>query len=838
MSSAATATLIRMLLGGALRANRGRLALTVLAVALGVALATAVHLINYSAVAEMSAAVRSLAGDTDVTVRGPRVGVDEDLYPKLARREGVSVASPQLEIDAKLVDRPGTLRILALDPFRAAVIQPMLLGDAAEHLLALLEPNTALLSASAANQLALDAGQTLDVQVGTRVIGLRILGVLPANESITQPLALMDIGNAQWALDHLGVLNRIDLRLASGTDRKRFVEALNGDLPAGVRAAEIEVSAQQSVALSRAYRVNLNMLALVSIFTGAVLIYTTQWLTLLRRRTQFALLLALGMSRKQLVTLLTAEAMLIGITGTTLGIALGIGASQLGVSYTGGDLGAGFFASSITRARIDMFGLSLIVLVGIAAALLSGFLPAREVVNARLSGALRAGDEQASLARQPSLIPGIGFLVAGAILATLPPIAQLPVFGYVAIASLLIGTLVLLPAAVRGILRMPSRTRAARLKLPVEQLRGTAGYAGVSLAAIVASFSVAIAMLIMIQSFRVSLDDWLQVVLPADLYARSGSGSSAYIEPEVQSHIRSLAALRQVVFSRHTNVAMDPLGTGVTLIARDLDNADTTGLYLLGPSQLPTDDTAPAWISEAVRDRSGVSVGGRITIPIAGKAAVFTVAGIVRDYARPGGSIVIERSVYQRLSADSRATEAWIWIAANADPQRVIADLRMAVGSTNAIEIREPGLIRALSMAQFDRTFAVTYGLQAVAIVIGLFGISVGTSAQAIARRREFGMLQHLGMTRGHIAALSATEGGILGLIGALIGIALGATLSAVLIHVINAQSFHWSMETHFPATPMAAWSIVLVIAAALTAAISARQAMSTDAVMAVKDDW
>lgn len=838
MRDTASTALITMLLTGALRENRGRLLLTVLAVALGVALATAVHLINFAAIAELTTAVRALAGDADVTVRAPRAGIGEDLYPQLARRDGVSIASPALEIDAKLTDRPGTLRILGLDPFRAAVIQPVLLGDAAEHVLRLLEPDTVLLTSSAANQLMLGPDETLNVQVGTRIVGLRVVGILPVSETLTQPLAMMDIGNAQRALDHLGVLQRIDLRLTAGTDRKRFIDTLNNDLPAGVLALEVDVSARQSVALSRAYRVNLNMLALVSIFTGSVLIYTTQWLTLLRRRTHFALLLTLGVSRARLVALLTVEAALVGAVGTLAGIVLGIGASILGISFTGGDLGAGFFAGNVTRVHIDPIGLSLIAIISIGTALLSGLLPARQMINARLVGALRAGDEQQFLDHKTKIAPGVAFLVGGLVLVTLPPVNDLPVFGYIAIASLLIGTLVLVPAIVQSMLSVAPQASAAWLSLPIQQLRGSSGTAGVSLAAIVASFSVAIAMLIMIHSFRVSLDDWLKDVLPADLYARSGSGSSAYIEPDMQSRMRASSGVQQIAFSRHTTVAISPSNAAVTLIARDIDKAEPRGLFQLAPTRLPTDGTDPVWISEAVRDRSGAAVGERLTIPIAGQNIAFTVAGIVRDYARPLGSIIVERAVYQRLTGDVRATEAWIWVTADVDLARTATELRSTFGASNAIEIREPALIRALSLAQFDRTFAVTYGLQVVALLIGLFGISVGISAQAIARRREYGMLQHLGMTRRQVAALIATEGGILGLLGSMIGVTLGAILSAVLIHVINAQSFHWSMETHYPAITIVVVAVVLIVSAAMTAALSARQAMSVEAVMAVKDDW
>jgi len=147
-------------------------------------------------------------------------------------------------------------------------------------------------------------------------------------------------------------------------------------------------------------------------------------------------------------------------------------------------------------------------------------------------------------------------------------------------------------------------------------------------------------------------------------------------------------------------------------------------------------------------------------------------------------------------------------------------------------------LLRQLSLAAFDRTFAVTYALQVAAVLIGLFGISVGTSAQALARRREFGMLYHLGMSHRQLATTLALEGGIVGGLGALAGLAVGGTMSLVLIHVINRQSFHWSMELHLPWLGLVTLGLVLATCAAVTAAVSVRRALGADIVRAVKEDW
>ena len=154
------------------------------------------------------------------------------------------------------------------------------------------------------------------------------------------------------------------------------------------------------------------------------------------------------------------------------------------------------------------------------------------------------------------------------------------------------------------------------------------------------------------------------------------------------------------------------------------------------------------------------------------------------------------------------------------------------------LEFAQAGEIRAASLRIFDRSFAVTYWLQAVAIAIGLFGIAASFSAQVLARRKEFGLLAHLGFTRGQVLAVVAGEGAVWTLVGALLGLALGLVVSVVLVHVVNPQSFHWTMELRAPWGRLALLCAAVVAAGTVTAAIAARRAASRDAVLAVKEDW
>ena len=275
----------RSLLLAPLWQHKGRLALSVLAIALGVALGYAVQLINQAAINEFAAAVQTLSGEADLAVRGPRAGFDESLYPRLAKLPEVAVASPVLEVEARLPGRREPLKILGLDLFRATRIQPFLSTGEEGDRLDFLRPDRIFLSAAASESLGLKKGDALSFQVGLRVLSLQVAGVLG---EARQRFAVLDIGAAQAIFLRSGFLNRIDLRLRPGADAERLAERLRAEMPPGILVERPDADVDRSRALSRAYRVNLNVLALVALFTGGLLVFSTQALSVVRRRAQFA----------------------------------------------------------------------------------------------------------------------------------------------------------------------------------------------------------------------------------------------------------------------------------------------------------------------------------------------------------------------------------------------------------------------------------------------------------------------------------------------------------------------------------------------------------------------
>jgi putative ABC transport system permease protein len=831
-------TVARAVLGGALGRHRGRLALSVLAIALGVALGFAVALVNASAVGEFEGAMKTLSGDADLEIRGPRAGFDENVYPLVARDADIAVASPVVEVDARIEGRDESLRIYGVDAFRAAAVTPALVPTARDSL-DVLRPGHAFVTPAASAWLGVSEGDALRVQAGMQAVALSVAGL--AEASTGERYALMDIAAVQDLFSRRGVVSRIDLRARPGASIDAVRARIALLLPPGVSIARPQENAATTARMSRAYRVNLNVLALVALFTGALLVFSTQALSVVRRRAYFALLRTLGMTRGALTRWLVLEGALAGCAGAVLGIVGGYAIAYAVLRVVGADLGAGYFRGVAPRVVVDPIAACVFAAAGVAVAALGSLAPAREAARAQPAAALKAGDEQEAFARLRSPWPGLAMLALGGAMTMLPPIAGLPVFGYLSIALLLVGTLLLLPRIASIALSRVHAARSVPATLAIAQLRGAPGQAGVSLATIVASVSLMVSMAIMVASFRQSLDDWLVRVLPADMYLRAGSaGDSAFLTATQQRTIASVPGIARIAFLRVQNVLLDPSRPRVALLARDLPQEDPGSvLPLVGdPHALRSGDPPPAWISEALADFMRLQPGARIDVPIGSAVHTFVIAGVWRDYARQQGAIVIARPTYVTMTGDDTANDVAIWLAPDSTVAQVRDRIDAALPDAERLTLATPGEIRALSLRIFDRTFAVTYALLAVAIVIGLTGLSSSFGALVLARRREFGMLRHLGMTRRQIAAMLAAEGLAVSAIGLALGLGLGFVMSVILVHVVNRQSFHWGMEIHVPWLSLAALIAVLLVAAVATTIASARQAMSGDVVRAVREDW
>jgi putative ABC transport system permease protein len=814
-----------------------------LAVALGVALAYSVHLINSSALAEFSAAVRTANGEPDLSLRGPREGFDDALFERIAITPGVALASPVLEIDTYAQGADGRrvpVRVMGLDVLRAAPLAPALVPrpSAGEDRLAFLNPDLAFPNPAASRLLAgAQAGGTLRLQAGQVWQALRVAGSTAAGGT---PLVVMDLAGAQQHFNAVGRLSRIDLRLTAGTDRSAFLAGLA--LPEGVGAASADDAEQRVSSLSRAYRVNLTVLALVALFVGAFLVFSVVSLSVAQRTPTFALLGVLGLTARQRRQWVLAECALLGAVGSALGLALGAGMAAAALRFLSGDLGGGYFPGITPPLQVGVLSTLAFGLLGTASAVVGGWWPARQA--AQLSPALALKGLGTPGGSAPPAWPGLLLLTAGAAAAFVPPLFGLPLAAYIGVAALLLGGVALVPAVVHALLAGVPPVRGALTLLALQRARFQRRTATAAVAGVVASLALSVALTVMVASFREGVSNWLATVLPADLYARSaatsGVADQAWLPPEFAARAAAISGVQRVQPSRTRALQLSADRPAITLISRPLPSPQDALPLLQAPlsvSVVQPGETG-AFVSEAMVSLYGAEVGSRFELPLAGQRVPLRVRGVWRDYARQFGTVIVADEDYRRLTGDTKVNDLALWFMPGADAAAVQAALRELVPDPQMLDFATTAELRRISLRIFDRSFAVTYYLQAVAIAIGLIGIAASLSAQVLARRKEFGLLAHLGLTRRQVVAIVAGESFAWVAAGTLVGLALGLAVSMVLVFVVNPQSFHWTMDLVLPWGRLALLALSVLVAGTATAAFSARKASGRAAVLSVKEDW
>ena len=502
-------------------------------------------------------------------------------------------------------------------------------------------------------------------------------------------------------------------------------------------------------------------------------------------------------------------------------------------------MGGGYFSRTQARLGFDVPAALLFGGLGLATALAGSISPALAAARTAPAQALKGLGDAPDPAKAPRAWPSLAMLAAGGLAALGPPVFGLPLLGYAAMALLLAGGVALMPALARLLLAPLARKGSAWLPhdLAVRRLWGVPQAAGLALSGIVASTALMVAMAVMVASFRQSVDDWLVAVLPSDLYLHLEGAEAGGLAPADQARLAAVPGLAHMQFQRVISVRIDPARPAVAVMAQ----GGHASVPLIAETDAPTPPgTTRALISEPLAWLYGWRQGEVHELVIGGVPRRLFVAGTWRDYARQWGAIVLPLEEYRRFTGDATATEAAFDLKPGADARAVQDALQQAlpVAVQGQAQFGRPAEMRAVALTIFDRSFAVTYALEAIAIIIGLIGVATSFSAQVLARMREFGMLRHVGVPRRQILQMLGLEGAGLGLIGALSGLSLGLVMALVLVRVVNPQSFHWTMDLALPWPLLAGLVAALVACAGGTAVVAGRRALGKRALLAVRADW
>jgi putative ABC transport system permease protein len=806
--------------------------------------------------------MNTVNGQADLHLTTANKRIADSALEAMEQQTSVRIASPVIDttVIVPMPDAqsglPTELRIIGIDIFKAASLTASLMplpkntsdSAASRSENSLFASSTIFLSDAALKKLSTAAGEEITVLVNGREQQLQVAGTVPGAAS--QTLGVMDIGSAQWLLDWPGQVSRIDLGIQSGSDLfalNTFVARQPDWL-----LVKPDRDVREMSNLSRAYRVNLNVLALVALFTGGFIVYASISLLTMRLSPMLALLNVLGASTRLPLVVIVGLGLLLGIAGALLGILLGIALAYGLLSIVGSDLGGGYFSSGSSSLQLSALPLIGFGSLGVAAAILGSVVPAQRLRSLSFANTLRTG--QSVAARPARSVTGFAVVLVliGLLLLLVPPIGGLPLAAYLAIACWLFAGIAFTGPLCAVLIRWASTNRQVIWARPPAWLASlrlgrSDGSTVAALSGVVASFALVCSMAIMVHSFRTSVTDWLEQVLPADIYLRVPvSGANAGIKPDRIDKARELPGVRQVRGLRMVQTYLKDHDATISLMAQRINKSDPTQSIPVTGSVLsqPEQDTrcVAIYASEPAAKRFGLVVGERVSLSLTlapqTQLPCFQIIAIWRDYARQQGSLTIDLRDYQRLTGDSSISNLAISVKSDTSDDVVIPRLREFFDDMPGVMMRSATDIRELSLKIFDRSFAVTYALEAVALLVGLFGIVTTYAGEALSRSREFGMLRHLGVTRSQVVRIFAYEALASIAIGVIWGGLIGAAIAQVLIHWVNPQSFHWTMQTHWPVLMLALSAALIVCLGVLAAVIASRKTGSAAPIAAVRADW
>ncbi|MEP6716861.1 MAG: FtsX-like permease family protein [Terriglobia bacterium] len=805
--------LFRQLILRPLRRDLTRGILTVLSIALGVAVVIAIELAGDAATGSFQSSMTTLVGtvDYEITANG---GVDETLMGKLAALPLNARFAPAIE-QPVMVPGQGSVTLFGIDVIAA----PERNSDGAFEPAKLEE--SAVVSSDSAARFHWKKGDRITLR-GPRVSLVFAVRTIVGGQNTGW--VGVDIAAAQQLLDLYGKTDRIEVFLAPGEQPEQAEKLIRAAVPETYEVATPGARSEENRRMLRAFRWNLRILSYISLVVGAFLIYNTIAVSVVRRRTEVGILRALGTSSRAVLLIFLGEAAVLGVVGSVLGLGIGRLLAAGIVRLISDTVNSLFTTSAPGAVALSAGSIAGAVLTGTLVALFSALIPARDAARVAPAEAMRreAQEHRARLHVRRDLMWAVAMSVAAVILCQFGPIAGRPVLGYVAALFAVSATAMISPVFVTVVIRC--------LRAPIRRLGGAAGLiASRSLTAslartsvVVTALATAIAMMVsvgvMVGSFRETVQVWLESQLSADIYLRAAGSATAGIFPPIDKRVPELIAGTPGVADVDAFHAF-PFryeGSQATFGAGNLDVVRRRGALKFLAGGLA--EAGNAIVSEPFANKHHVTVGQTLRIPLGDRTVPFLVQGIYYDYASDRGYVITDRQTLLRYLPDQPVTNIAVYVKPGFDAEKTRRELEFKLRDF-PVTIAPNEVLRRGAVEIFDRTFAVTYALEAVAIVVAMLGAANSLLALVLDRRREIGLIRYLGATGDQVRRMILTEAGLLGLLAGLLGLGLGMALSLVLIYVVNKQSFGWTIQFH-PPVVLLGGALVLVWAVTVLAGV------------------
>jgi putative ABC transport system permease protein len=825
----------------------GRTLVILFAVALGDAAVVAIDLAGDAAAGSFHSSMETLAGkdDFEVTAAG---GGPQAIVTRISRLPYALRVSARIEDHAIVVANGETVPLIGVDVVAEASNAATMIGDAnaAQGLEHINDPDAVFVTRG----LGKAVGDHIHLLINDQDAEYVVRGVLPQSAQMGTDAILMDIGAAQRATGKFGRVDRILIKDPDSTHFEAWRSKLQQALPAGVllNAQGTETAANRR--MLAAFRWNLRMLSGIALLVGAFLIYNAVSVSVVRRRADIGILRALGASRGAVMGAFLLEAALLGTAGSLLALPLGrvLAAGAVGMLST--TVNALYVSSSPGVMALSLGSVMVALVAGIGVALVSALAPAREASMVPPTEAMARGRREFEVRVERKRDAWIAMALAGlgVLAAQFPPIAGKPLMGYLSAllfvaSAALLAPLLVYRATSAGSSRL-GRALGVEALLAGRSLGGSLRRTAVLVAALATAIAMMTSVSIMVGSFRETVLTWLDSELPADLYlapaGAMGSDRHPTIEPEVVDRIAATPGVDSV--SRLRAYEIQYQGLPATLAgASQGRNAPRQNLTFLSrtPNREILRELAAgnnAVVSEPFANKHHVKAGDTITLPLGEQRVPFRVIDTFYDYGHEAGYIVVDWSTLQRYIPNLAPTNLAVYLAPGADLEQTRAAIQRAVAGKSLLMLSN-GEIRRQAIRVFDQTFAITYAVEAISILVAIGGVSSALLSIVMDRRREFGVLRYLGGTSAQIRKLILVEAGLIGLLANVLGLVLGYVLSLVLVYVINKQSFGWTIQFHWPGLVLLGSLTVVYVATVLAGLFPARLAVRLDPMEVVHEE-
>ncbi len=841
------ALLYRLILRPMLR-EPGRSALILIAVALGVAVVLAIDLASGAATGSFRSSMETLSGDNDLEVTATG-GVPENLVGKLDTLPYRIRISPRIEDHASIGEAGETVPLIGIDliaetnNYTGGRVQTLSDGDSLQHLN---DPDAVWLTSGLGKR----TGDRITLLINDTAKPYTVRGLIPDTAQLGTDAVVMDIGAAQAAAGKAGHVDRILIKLPEHENLEQWESKLRSVMPAGVQLQPQGSQTGANRKMLSAFRWNLRVLSYIAVLVGAFLIYNTISVSVVRRRAQIGTVRALGASRNAVLFAFLLEAAIFGLVGSALAIPLGRLMASGAVRLLSTTVDALYISSRPGTMTITLASLALAFLVGIGVTLASALSPALEASRVPPTEAMARGAREYAIRveRGRDLLLAAVFAALAAAAAQAPAIAGKPLFGYLSAVLLIASCALAVPALVYGVMSASStllrRLGGVEALLASRSLVGSLRRTSVLVCALATAIAMMTSVAIMVGSFRQTVISWMDTQLPADLYLRPAGSASANRHPTIAPEFaRGLTSLPGVAYvSRFRAYEIDYQGLPITVasVETDIPRYDQTSGFVSGraPEAVLKELAEPgtAMVSEPFTVKHHVKAGDVLMLPLGSQMARLRIVDVFHDYANERGYVIISRQNMLSYLDDPAASNLAVYIKPGADLEAVRREIQGAAAHRDIL-IFSNGQLRHEAIRIFDQTFAITYALEAISVMVAVMGIAGALMSIVFDRRREFGLLQYLGAAAGQIRRLILIEAGLIGILSNIAGLVLGVALSLVLIFVINKQSFGWTIAFHWPVRLLLEALSGVYIATVLAGLYPARVAQRLNPIEVVHED-